>query len=488
MAITSTGEDTALLIGGEHSEDGDQEDPISRHIRSQFEYGVMPESAFRDLSPIEQLDYIHRVRNEGLLSVRYTGLSNGPAGVIVNRTRNYIEIIGGEEVKQEFEQKCLKKVETTNESSYAREHEWFADTPSKILEDITRRATEKTLEEYNELGERAIELINELGIDERIYFTEDEDATTIKTKKLAMRLKELAEIYQRNVRNGTLAASEDSDNSWADLVRYMGDLDNVASVLKHGPAHIYDNDGDIFQEAYDEIVERLGQRSEDAETLITITRELEKVYSTFSPLYLAYAETVLDRMKETNRPMVFLYRDGQFLKKVVNQVRRARYPDVDKELVQEGLLSRTVFRQVDDLAAQLTQKQYSFLQSYRAGHDGDEFEDIITGIEDIEKRIDAVSYGYDHNKEGQVKRLQEERRQLLNSFVASVREGGVPPGLSVLESEIRGKQEEYDARKEDLVTYMEGRGVFEPFLDLADTGVGGSIMSMICDYRDEYWD
>ncbi|MBD3279915.1 hypothetical protein GF389_00120 [Candidatus Dojkabacteria bacterium] len=489
MSSAHTSEATAHHSKGEPFEDGDQEGPITRHIRSQFEYGVMPEPAFRNLSPIEQLDYIHDVRDEGLLSVRYTGFSDGPGGVIVNRTRNYIDLLGGDEIKQKFMQECLEEVETTNEHGFPRKHEWFADTPSIILEDQVGRAAEKTLEEYDELGEQAKAIIHEDGIDEPIYYTDDEKATTIRAKKLAIRLRELAKIYQRNVDNGTLAAADDSDTTYAGLIKHMGNLDNAVSIIKHGPAHIYDERRDVFQEAHDEIEQQLGQRSEDAEALITITKELQKVYRTFSPLYLTYAEMVLDRMKETNRPMVFLYRDGQFLRKIVNQVRRARHPDVDKELVQEGLLSRTVFKQVDDLEAQLKRMQYDFLEGYIASSDAEEPQDTFAEIEDIEEKINTISYGYESNKGAKIKRLQEEQRKLLDSFLVSAREGGkIPPGLAKLDNEIRLKQEEHDAKKADLIAYLEDRNAFEPFLDLADTGVGGSIMSVICDYRDEYWD
>lgn len=368
---------------------------IESFINLLYNTTIITNEAFEELTAGEKLKYLDELEREGLLLVRENTHDKSPISYGVAEVRTHLRVIF-ENNDALVDQFFIKVQPNQQIRTGVKRSDWFSpdfvSNPEQVSNTL-RTDLEKLWEEKN------INTAREL-------FATDYG-------------RRLDTVFRKLVSLG-ITNYDYLDFSREKLIDL---LTNSETLLKLAQVNEKLPQADMFFTAFEDAKKALENRNKNKEQILKIAENIKPLYEALAPLYVDFAEMVLQRLQETGGKMIFLFRDGQFLRKTVNEVRKHRFKTIEQSQLSEGLISRAV--------------------------------------------LDVVKKSKGH--------LDEQEISLDSNL-----------GLTA-QSNLDQAREVYEEKKHTLEAYLQSIGCYEPFVDFADTGMGGSIASEICNYREEYW-
>lgn len=249
---------------------------------------------------------------------------------------------------------------------------------------------------------------------------------------------------------------------------------------------------DLLLEAFKESLTVASELPEFIDATVYVISSYSEIYvDIVAELYIEFSELLLSRVTDTQRPVLFLFRDGEFLKKSVKLVAKRKGIELQDNIFKDAYLSRSVFKKVDNLTEDIRRAAREIYQNIKV-EDGLP-ENIQLLIHKIQKNEDEIRRLDTENMASSI-RIREELREandLLLDDLAHILAANPLNNIDrkILDSisGIRRVTEIRDQKRVVLDEYLDSLGCFNPFLDLADTGISGTIMNEIGLARERYW-
>lgn len=240
-------------------------------------------------------------------------------------------------------------------------------------------------------------------------------------------------------------------------------------------------------------------REAEESKLEDLGHEFKEFYLHIGELYGNFSQITLNRMQETGRPMHFLLRDGQLIANITRNINQTSDNPIPKEKIVSTPLTRRLFElekikreefldSVYDDYTSLVKRDTNFESSgseQRTTTDL-EYSDLLDKIRDLTLETGFVlnknSSGVDESKR---KKLFEISKELLHKLLSDSRISD--EYKETIRSKLE-KSEEPGKSTQKLFEFLDSQGLFEPYVDMADTGMAGTIFNNLGNLREKHWD